>query len=112
MKVIYIAGPYTAKTNWEVQQNINRAMEAGKLVAEMGAMPLIPHANMPLCMEGIQSAQFMYDGTMELLRRSDAILLIEGWEKSKGAVMEREEAMHLNKPIFYNIGPMVTWIDK
>lgn len=101
MKVIYIAGPYTAKTNWEVQQNINRAMEAGKLVAEMGAMPLIPHSNTPLPFLGIQTPQFWYDGTMELLRRSDAILLIEGWENSRGAVTERKEAIRLGKPGFY-----------
>lgn len=101
MKVIYIAGPYTAKTNWEVQQNINRAMEAGKLVAEMGAMPLIPHSNTPLIFEGIQNPQFWYDGTMEFLRRSDAILLIEGWENSVGAVTERDEAINIRIPIFY-----------
>lgn len=90
MKVIYIAGPYTAPTNWQIQENINRAMAAGKLVAEMGAMPLIPHSNTPLIFHGINNGQFWYDGTMELLRRSDAIMLIEGWQNSKGAVEERK----------------------
>lgn len=114
MKVIYIAGPYTAKTNWEIQQNINRAMEAGKLVAEMGAMPLIPHSNTPLVFWGMKDPQFWYDGTMELLRRSDAILLIEGWENSKGAQNEHTEALYLNKAIFNinDIGRLAVWLDK
>lgn len=114
MKVIYIAGPYTAPTNWEVQENINRAMAAGRFVAEMGAMPLIPHSNTPLPFIGIQTPQFWYDGTMELLRRSDGILLIDGWETSKGATAEHSEAFKLDKKIFYmsELDRMRLWINE
>lgn len=101
MKVIYIAGPYTAPCNWQIQENINRAMAAGKLVADMGAMPLIPHSNTPLVFCGLKDPKFWYDGTMELMRRSDAILLIEGWEDSTGSCNERTEAVNRNVPVFF-----------
>jgi hypothetical protein len=99
VKVVYIAGPYTAPNAWAIEQNIRRAEEAGMYVAECGAMPIIPHANTRF-FHGTKTAQFWYDGTLELLRRSDAILLVEDWERSKGAREEREEAERLGLKIF------------
>ena len=43
MKLIYIAGPFTAPTHWQVAQNIRAAEAAGREVALLGHMPVIPH---------------------------------------------------------------------
>ena len=110
MKVIYIAGPYTANTNWQTQENINLAMKYGRFIAEIGAMPLISHSNTPLVFADLKCPQFWYDGTMELLRRCDAILLIPGWESSKGALAEREEAIKLSIPVFYRVPDVDSWM--
>lgn len=43
---------------------------------------------------------YMRDGIAALMD-SDAILMLEGWQKSRGAAMERNIAFELNIPIFY-----------
>lgn len=100
MKVVYVAGPYTAPTVWEIECNVRRAEEAGLYVVECGAMPIIPHTNTRF-FHGLKTPEFWYEGTLELLKRSDAILLIPGWESSRGAVNERQWALDNDLEVFH-----------
>lgn len=97
MKIVYIAGPYRAKTAWGVAKNIRNAEMWGYAVAEAGAMPLIPHAN-SAHFDGEFTDEFWLDGTMELLRRCDGILLMPNWQESTGAKHEALEAERLDMP--------------
>lgn len=40
---IYVAGPYSAKTKRQVQENVNAAMRAGAYLLRIGHTPFIPH---------------------------------------------------------------------
>lgn len=111
MKVVYIAGPYRGKTAWKIAENIRRAERLGYSVAEFGAMPLIPHAN-TAHFDGEFTSKFWLDGTMELMRRCDAVFLTEDWEESAGATAEREEAVRLGLPIFTDIGDVWSRFEK
>lgn len=99
LKIVYVAGPYIAQNAWAVEQNVRRAEEAGLFVAECGAMPLIPHTNTRF-FHGLLTEEFWYAGTMELLKRSDGVLFIDGWKDSKGAVSEFKAARNLRKEIW------------
>ena len=44
MPVVYVAGPFRAKDGWMIAENVHRAEAAGRQIASMGAMPLVPHA--------------------------------------------------------------------
>jgi hypothetical protein len=79
---------------------VRRAEEVGLYVAQCGAMPIIPHANTRF-FTGLCTPEFWYDGTMELLRRADAVMCVQGWEHSKGARLEVLEASKLIKPVFF-----------
>jgi len=103
MKVVYIAGPYSGPNAWAIEQNVRRAEEVGLFVAECGAMPLIPHTNTRF-FHGLLTEAFWYAGTMELLKRCDGIMLINGWKESKGAVAEYEGAIEFGKMIFVQSG--------
>ncbi len=92
MKVIYVAGPFRAATQWQIARNIRAAEEVGFVVSNAGAMPLIPHAN-TAHFHGLQTAGFWIEGTKELLRRCDAAVFIRGWSESQGSVGEWEECM-------------------
>jgi hypothetical protein len=91
MFVVYVAGPYRAKDAWAREQNIRRAEEAAFALAEMGAAPLCPHT-MTRFFDGTLSDDYWLAVTLELMRRCDAILLLDGWERSAGARAEAAEA--------------------
>jgi len=115
MKTVYIAGPFRGKTSWLVEENIRQAERVGLLVASMGAIPFIPHS-MYRFFNGERTDDFWIAATLELLRRSDALVLIKGWKDSTGSRGENEEAKRLGKPVFDlevdGLAPLAEWIDK
>ena len=100
VRVVYVAGPFRAPTAWEIAENIREAERIGLQIARLGAMPLIPHAN-TAHFHGSLPDEFWLKGTMELMRRCDAIMMLDGWRKSEGSVAEREEMVRLGKPVFH-----------
>lgn len=111
MKIIYVAGPYRAKSPWEVELNIRKAEEYGLEVGKLGAVPLIPHT-MYRFYQGQLTDDFWLQGTMLLLRRSDAALFIPGWEGSRGSLDEHADCTLREKPYFYNLKDLGNWLAK
>ena len=109
VKVIYIAGPFRGANAWEVEQNIRRAEDLAYRVAELGAMPVCPHA-ITRHTDGFLPEHFWLNGTMELMRRCDAVIFTDDWERSEGARGERAEATRIGLPRFYEIEDLETWI--
>jgi hypothetical protein len=99
MKVIYIAGKYRGHNAWAVEQNIRAAEEVAARVLQMGMMPLCPHSN-TRHMDGLAPDEFFLAGTLELMRRCDAVLLVPNWRDSAGARAEVDEADRLGIPVF------------
>lgn len=99
MKVIYVAGRFRGKTAWHVAENVRAAERVGMQVAELGHMPLIPHAN-TANFDGTLDDKFWIDGTLELLKRCDGIVMVPGWETSVGAKGERAYAIENDMPVF------------
>lgn len=87
MKVVYVAGPFRARNQWQIAENIRAAERIGFLVAMAGAMPLIPHAN-TANFHGIGTDEFWLEGTMELLKRCDGAVFLPGWRTSSGSLGE------------------------
>jgi hypothetical protein len=108
MKVVYVAGPFRGKTEWDVAENIRAAERIGFEVARLGMMPLIPHAN-TAHFNGTMTAEFWLAGTMELLRRCDAVVFSPEWERSAGSVAEEQEARRLRLPCFFSISALESW---
>ena len=106
MKVIYVAGPYRADTEWGVVQNIRHAEEAAIRLWKEGWAVLCPHKNSAL-LGGSMSGNVQHDartwleGGLELLRRSDAIYMLRGWTSSQGAIEEFRLAIRLNLQILF-----------
>jgi hypothetical protein len=109
MKVIYIAGPFSGADGWEVACNIHRAECAAREVVRMGAAPITPHS-IGARMSGTETYEFWCEATLELMRRCDVVLFVEGWAKSKGAIGERREAERLGMLCFDSIEELRSWV--
>jgi nucleoside 2-deoxyribosyltransferase len=99
VKVIYIAGKYRGPNAWAIEQNIRAAEEVAAKVWEMGHVALCPHAN-SRHMDGVASDDVFLAGTLELMRRCDAVVLVPNWRDSEGARAEVAEAERLGLPVF------------
>jgi len=110
MWVVYIAGPFSAPTNWEIKKNVRDAEKLSLEVAKLGLSFICPHKNSEEFF-GLITPEYWYDMTMELLRRSDMVLLFGSWSGSKGAVAEYTEAKKLGKPIFSSIEALKRYVD-
>jgi hypothetical protein len=108
--IVYVAGPFTAKSRAGVEANILKASLFGIKVAVAGFCPLVPHSNTahPVY-ESIQPYTFWIRATTALLRVSHAVLLVPGWEESSGACGEVEIALLLGIPVFTSVQDLVAW---
>jgi hypothetical protein len=116
--VAYVAGPFRASSAyvanhqdmWGVQKNVMHAMELARQAWLEGFAVICPHAN-TMFFTGAAPDSVWLDGDLELLRRSDAVLLTDNWEKSSGARAEVEEANRVGIPVFTSLAALVMWRD-
>lgn len=119
--LIYVAGPYRGIHPSDVDDNIVAARKLGKMICEVGAYPIIPHSNTGF-FDGIQTDEFWLEATLEAMKRCDAVVLLPGWESSRGSRGERDTAIDRRIPVFYisdddadaysvTIGDLANWVD-
>lgn len=97
--LIYIAGPLGAPTPLGVRRNIEAARDLGLKVAGFGAYPVIPHTNTGEFYGLLSETDLWVPGAMELLRRCDALVMLNTWMKSKGTKAEVVQAQQARMPI-------------
>ena len=91
MKVAYIAGPYRGKTHYEVEQNIRAAEAVAIKYWQLGYAVICPHKN-TAHFDGLAPDEVWLKGDLEILKRCDLIVMVPGWERSSGAIAEKELA--------------------
>jgi len=110
MKVVYIAGPYRASTPWGIEQNVRLAETmALKVWQTSKAAALCPHTMTRYYQESAPDEVWLR-GTLELLKRCDAIFLLEGWQRSEGSKLEHQTAVSMGMPVFTNLVDLNEWL--
>ena len=99
-KVAYIAGPYRAKKYYDVIQNIYAASEVAVKYWLKGYAVICPHKNTAL-FDGLAPDKVWLEGSIEIMRRCDVVVMMTGWERSEGAKTEHAEAVKLGKEVIY-----------
>ena len=90
-KIVYIAGRISGNEKYKEQfyEAENLLREQGFLTINPACLPddLPPDRYMPICLAMVQAA--------------DAVYMLDGWERSAGAQIERSYALYQGKQIYY-----------
>lgn len=105
MKVVYIAGPFRGPNSWEIECNIRRAEELALSAWRAGYAVICPHTNTRF-FQGAGPDQIWLEGDIEILRRCDAVLLTEDWQRSSGARAEVDVAKAQGIPVFETLAAL------
>lgn len=107
---VYIAGPYSASTNALQHANIEIAHEAMLQVIRRGHDAFCPHTHSAWCDKTAPDISWKRWLELDLswLAQAHALLLLPGWEESKGSRVEREAAVALGLLIVEDIDDLPT----
>jgi hypothetical protein len=105
-RLVYLAGPYSC-TDDEIAANVKAACEWGLKVRALGLVPVVPHITI-VPHEDLTWGQAMQE-CFAILSRCDAVLMLPGWDKSRGAVAERNFAEDEAMPIFEGLSELEKW---
>jgi hypothetical protein len=115
MKIIYTAGPYSGKDSLDIQQNIINASRVAIECWRRGWAVICPHKNTS-GYETFEGGNINWGtwlkGDLEIISRCDAIVMIQGWEKSKGARMELDFANKKGIRVYQSIDDVPTLYGK
>lgn len=109
--VLYIAGPFRGPTAWDVECNVRRAEEVALEAWRAGFAVICPHTNTRF-FDGAAPDAIWLEGDKELLRRCDGVVLVEGWERSSGAVEEVNLATREQIPKFDDVAAATEWFTR
>lgn len=109
MKLVYIAGPYRAPTEYGVLLNIQRAERLALKVWMAGAACICPHKNTAF-FGGAAHDNVWLDGDKEMVRRCDAVVCTDAWQSSVGASGEVQLARELGIPVFEDFSQLEQWL--
>ena len=103
--ILYISGPFSGATEAAILANIARASSVALKAWRAGWACICPHKNTA----GFQHAHDVHwsewiAGDLAILRRCDAILMLPGWERSPGAVVEHKAAIDAGIDVMFYDG--------
>lgn len=110
---VYPAGPIQGSTIAHTLAN----MEAGNMwtarLFQLGfsPFPVFSDEGFIRKVRPIPGITDIYNYSLEWLKVADAMLLIEGWEKSTGAQQEVAFAERHGVPVFYDVVDLCAWAD-
>ena len=102
-ELVYIAGPYRAKSASKLLDNIQKARTEALKWWKFGYTTICPHLNSAF-MDGECNDENFLLGDLKLLALCDIIVVVEGWESSEGTRAEIVYAKSLNKLVMYATG--------
>lgn len=107
MKLVYVAGSYSADNVISVLDNIREGQRWGTRLLLRGYAPFCPwndyHFQLMLRGDERLTVQHYYDYSMKFLEVSDIVFVTPNWESSKGTIAEIARAEQLGIPVVYNL---------
>lgn len=108
---VYVAGPFTAPNDEQIETNILAAeVVASEVISRTYRIVcVVPHSLGRTFKRGPGSPDYWYRATLSLLTRCDALLLVPGWEDSKGTRAEVAWCREHGVPVFHEVDELLAW---
>jgi hypothetical protein len=111
---VYVAGAYSADNVITVLDNMREGIRLSVRVMLEGFSPFSPwldyHFQLMLRGDERLTVPDYYKYSMRWLEVSDAVLLVPGWESSKGTLKELQRARELDIPVFYYLTELLEYV--
>lgn len=113
--LVYVAGKFRPRdkgNSWQLETNIRAAenLALGATMCSPRIQAICPHT-MQRSFQGQIPDEQALAGTMEILRRCDAMILCTNYKTSQGSLAEIEEAQRLGIPVHYDLAALYNWAE-
>lgn len=99
---VYVSGRYSGKDSFEITHHITAARKVAIELWNMGHWAFCPHLNTAHFEEDCEAQYDTYiKGDLAFIDNVEAMVMVPGWEDSKGANLERDYALSLEMPVYY-----------
>lgn len=112
---VYVAGAYSSDNVLGVLDNIRKGIRTATEAFLTGeCAPFVPWFDYQFQLslregESLTVPDY-YEYSLAWLEVSDCVLVLPGWEKSKGTIAEIERAKELRIPVFYSMNELTDFI--
>ena len=98
---VYVAGPYWAETPEGIAANVHKAAAEGAELLRLGYVPFVPHSMFHKWSAAPDlSEERILWACCAWLGQCTVMLLLPGWQQSKGTLQELRCARALGMPVF------------
>ena len=110
MKRVYLAGKYSDNNVLDVLRNIGRGEYYASKLFMNGFAPFCPWHDKDYVLRNWDkelTVTMFYDYSMAWLDVSDCVVVLSGYESSKGTLAEIKRAQELEIPVYYDIDAFI-----
>ena len=101
-RLIFLSGPYNARTEEAKSKNIWHAVRVACRLWELGFFVICPHTNSAHFDNFTDLDESVWlEGDFVMLSKCDAVFFLKGYETSPGSMEEYNLAQKLGKDIYY-----------
>lgn len=104
---VYVAGPYNGPDVISVLRNMRTGIEWSVKIMQAGFAPFCPWLDYQLGLQAEFDVGTYKACSMAWVAVCDAVFLVPGWELSKGALAEIEEARANLIPVFEDLNSLI-----
>ena len=111
---LYVAGPIQGPDLIHSLANIEHGQQFTARLFQLGfsPFPVFCDASFIQKVRPIPPIQDIYDYSLAWLKGADAMIVMDGWERSRGCLAEIEAAKVAGVPVFHDITDLCAWADR